>query len=127
MTTQVYKAFLASPGDTKEERLRVKSIVDEINNTIGEHHNFIVKVLNWENDSYPDFGKDGQDVVNEQLGMDYDIFIGIMWKRFGTPTNRAESGTVEEFERAYSKLQSSGNVKIMFYFNTSPIPQDQLD
>ncbi len=127
MTTKVYKVFLASPGDTKSERKIVEKIVDEINSTIGEHHNFTVKVLTWENSSYPDFGEDGQYVINEQLGMDYDIFIGIMWKRFGTPTNRAESGTVEEFERAYTKLQTNGKVKIMFYFNTAPIPQDQLD
>jgi hypothetical protein len=127
MTTKIYKVFLASPSDTKGERGIVENIVNDINGTLGEHHNFIVKVLKWETDTYPDFGEDGQDVINRQLGMDYDIFIGIMWKKFGTPTNRAESGTEEEFERAYEKHKASRNVKIMFYFNTAAIPQDQLD
>ncbi len=127
MTTNIYKAFLASPGDTKDERLIAEKIVAEINNTLGEHHNFIVKLLKWENDTYPDFGVDGQDVINNQIGMDYDIFIGIMWKKFGTKTGRAESGTIEEFDRAYEKLKEKGDVKIMFYFNSAAIPQDQLD
>lgn len=127
MTVNIYKAFLASPGDTKDERLIAEKIVAEINSTLGEHHNFIVKLLKWENDTYPDFGADGQDVINSQIGMDYDIFIGIMWKKFGTKTGRAESGTIEEFDRAYDKLKEKGDVKIMFYFNSAAIPQDQLD
>jgi hypothetical protein len=127
MDLKVYKIFLASPGDTKEERQIVEEIVSEINSTTGEQQNYIIKLLKWENDTYPDFGVDGQDVINKQLGIDYDIFIGIMWTRFGTPTSRADSGTVEEFERAYKKLQDGGKVKIMFYFNGAPIPQDRLD
>ena len=41
-TVKIYKAFLASPGDTKLEREIVEKIVAEINSTLGEHHNFIV-------------------------------------------------------------------------------------
>ena len=76
MIANIYKAFLASPSDTEDERLIAEKIVEEINSTLGEHHNFIVKLLKWENDTYPDFGADGQDVINTQLGMDYNIFIG---------------------------------------------------
>lgn len=126
MTSYIYKAFLASPGDTKDERDIAEKIVAEINNTLGEHHNFIIKLLKWENDTYPDFGADGQDVINNQIGMDYDIFIGVMWKKFGTKTGRAESGTIEEFDRAFEK-HKKGDVKIMFYFNLADIPQDQLE
>jgi len=28
-------------------------------------------------------GRDAQDVVNQQIG-EYDIFVGIIWKRMGT-------------------------------------------
>jgi hypothetical protein len=41
-----------------------------------------------------------------------------MWKRFGTPTKRAGSGTEEEFESAYEAL-ISGIKKlqyVIFYF-----------
>ena len=42
-------------------------------------------------------GIDAQDVINRQLG-EYDIFLGIMNTRFGSPTHRADSGTEEEFD-----------------------------
>jgi hypothetical protein len=127
MIAHIYKAFLASPSDTKKERAIVERIISDINSTLGEHHNFVVKLLTWENDTFPDFGTDGQDVINNQIGLEYDIFIGIMWKKFGTQTNRAESGTQEEFDRAYEKYKTKGDVKIMFYFNSASIPQDDLD
>lgn len=127
MTINLYKVFLASPGDTKEERRIAKNVISEINSTLGEHNNFRVELLTWENNSAPSFGEDGQDVINNDIGLDYDIFIGIMWKRFGTPTKRADSGTEEEFNRAYSKLTNGGNLKIMFYFNSAPLEQEGLD
>ena len=119
-----YKIFLASPGDTANERAVVEKIISEIDRTLGDHHRFRLKLLKWETDTYPDFGEDGQDVINRQIGMDYDIFIGIMWKRFGTKTNRAESGTQEEFQRAHKEFEEKGFPKIMFYFNSAPLPQD---
>jgi len=113
---KIFKAFVASPSETQNERDVAEKVVDEINQTLGDFHKFRIELLRWEKDTYPDFGADGQDVINRQIGLDYDIFIGVMWKRFGTPTNRAESGTEEEFERAYSKFKENGSLKIMFYF-----------
>ena len=43
-----------------------------------------------------------------------------MWRRFGSPTKRAKSGTGEEFERAYDLFKKHGRPKIMFYFRTTP-------
>ena len=40
---------------------------------------------------------DPQDVVNRQIG-EYDLFVGILWNRMGTPTAVATSGTEEEFQ-----------------------------
>lgn len=49
-----------------------------------------------------------------------------MWKRFGTPTKRAGSGTSEEFERGYSYFTRYGRPKIMFYFRKAPFyPEDE--
>ena len=42
-------------------------------------------------------GSDPQQIINSQVSDEYDIFIGILWTRFGTPTERAGSGTEEEF------------------------------
>jgi hypothetical protein len=60
-----------------------------------------------------------QEVINGQIG-EYDIFVGIMWKRFGTPTGMAQSGTEEEFRLAYDAWQQSKSPSILFYFCQEP-------
>lgn len=121
---KLLKIFLASPGDTEAERVAAEEVVDEINKSIGSRDNFRLELLKWENDTYPSVGADGQDVINKQIGSDYQIFVGIMWKKFGSPTKRAGSGTEEEFNLAYDRYTNNKDIQIMFYFNTAPIPQD---
>lgn len=121
---KLFKIFLASPGDTDAERLAAEEVVEEINKSIGSRDNFRLELLKWENDTYPSVGEDGQDVINKQIGSEYQIFVGIMWKKFGSPTKRAGSGTEDEFNLAYKRYTSKKDIQIMFYFNSSPIPQD---
>ncbi|TIM95253.1 MAG: hypothetical protein E5Y34_26685, partial [Mesorhizobium sp.] len=85
-------------------------------------------LVRWETHSFPGVGIDAQDIINTQISDDYDIFIGIMWCRFGTPTKRAESGTIEEFLRAktrYDKDQSS--IKMMIYFKDEPLSPSKMN
>jgi hypothetical protein len=56
-----------------------------------------------------------QAVINEQIGR-YDIFVGVMWKRFGTPSEATDSGTEEEFNLAYEEWKRNGEIHIAFYF-----------
>ena len=121
---RLFKIFLASPSDTDAERIAADEVVDEINKSIGSRDKFRLELLKWENDTYPSMGDDGQDVINKQIGGDYQIFVGIMWKKFGTPTKRAGSGTEEEFQLAYDRYTNRKDIQIMFYFNSAPIPQD---
>ena len=117
----LYKIFLASPGDVKDERLIVKKVIDEIN--LGNYSTSGIKLelITWETHTHPSIGIDAQDVINRQLADDYDIFIGIMWNRFGSPTNRSESGTKEEFDRAFEKYKSNPkSTEVLFYFKTTP-------
>jgi hypothetical protein len=69
---------------------------------------------------------DPQSIINDQVGEDYDIFIGILWSRFGTPTPRALSGTAEEFNRAVSRIQN-GRPDVMIYFKDAPIAPSKID
>src|SRR5659263_338893 len=128
MEVKIYKCFIGSPGDTIEERKYCKEVFNQINKTIGEKFNFRLESLMWEDDSRPAFGIDGQDVINRQLLLkEYHVFIGIMWSRFGTPTKRAESGTVEEFEDAYQKFKEKRDLEICMYFNKKDFPQSNID
>jgi hypothetical protein len=125
--TKIYKCFIGSPSDTSEERKICDKVFSEINNTIGESFDFRIESKMWENDVFPSFGLDSQDVINKQIGSDYEIFVGIMWKKFGTPTTRAESGTEEEFINAYKAWEKNNDLNIMFYFNKEAIDPDELN
>lgn len=127
MTVRIYKCFIASPNDTQKEREICDKVFLKINKTIGEQLNFRIESKKWEIDSRPSFGKDGQDVISTQLLNEYDIFIGIMWNKFGTPTPRAGSGTEEEFLHAYNRHINQDEVEIMFYFNKEKAEIDLLD
>lgn len=119
--------FLASPSDVNSERLIVKNVIEELNQTVLKFSNLHFDLLNWENSTYPSFGEYPQDVINRQIGDEYDIFIGILWSRFGTPTDKAESGTLEEFERAYYRIKNNQNLEICLYFKTEPVDPYKID
>jgi hypothetical protein len=115
------KIFLASPSDVSKERNYLDEVIDEINRTIANSKGVELDVVRSEN-AFPGYGQDGQAVLNQQIGnmKEYALFVGIMWNRIGTPTPRAESGTVEEFERAVKCWQKNGQPEIWFYFRQSP-------
>ncbi|MBK8055343.1 MAG: DUF4062 domain-containing protein [Saprospiraceae bacterium] len=119
--TNLIKIFLASPSDVKAERELIFALKDDLDHLIGKPHSVRFEFVNWERNAYPGIGEDAQDVINHNIKDDYDIFIGIFWQRFGTPTNRAESGTKEEYDRAYKKFKSDPySSHIMLYFKTAP-------
>jgi hypothetical protein len=67
----------------------------------------------------PQIGPRPQQVINDQIG-EYDLFVGMMWNRFGTPTDVAASGTEEEFLGAVYSWRAVGRPWITFYFCGRP-------
>jgi hypothetical protein len=125
----ILKIFLASPGDVKPERDLIFALKDDLDHLIGKPNKIRFEFVNWERSAYPGIGEDAQDVINKNINDDYNIFIGIFWLRFGTPTNRSESGTQEEYNRAYEKYKSDPHSNhIMLYFKTaSPVSIYEFD
>ncbi len=80
-------------------------------------------------------GDSGQEIINGNAKNmnNYDIYVGIMWKYFGTPTNNYMSGTEEEFELAMKKQKDFSNgttengINIMFYFSNIPHRMDDVN
>ncbi|WP_379093342.1 hypothetical protein [Pedobacter sp. UC225_65] len=126
MSQKIINCFIASPGDTAEERKVCLKIIEEMNHGLGMAYGFSIKSLTWENNSRPAVGDYSQAVISDQLGDDYQIFIGIMYKKFGTPTKSAGSGTEEEFDKAYEKVKTD-NIELMFYFNDAPSQISEID
>jgi len=117
----VLSVFVASPDDVSEEREALEQVIRELNHLWSTSKSIRLELIRWETHAYPSVGVDAQAVINEQIGDSYDIFIGILWKKFGTPTDRACSGTEEEFNRAYERYKENpSKLRIMFYFKTAP-------
>jgi hypothetical protein len=112
--------MVSSPADVKLERRQVLEAVDELNRTAGPSLSLSIDAVDWSRDVYPGSGRP-QAVVNDQLGQ-CQIFVGVMWRRFGTPTGEAGSGTEEEFVLAYDSWKRSGSPKILYYMCEAPIP-----
>lgn len=120
--------FIASPSDVEEERAALESVVAELNKTWSKNLNLRLDLIKWETDVHPSFGQYPQDVINTQIGDEYDIFIAIFWSRIGSPTREYKSGTLEELERAYKKyLKDKKSVDILVYFKDQPIAPSKMD
>jgi hypothetical protein len=116
------KIFLASPGDVKPERDIVEKVVTELNRTTAHPQNATIRLLRWETDTHPYFHVEGpQEAIYEQLEItDCDIFLCILWKRLGTPTKHAGSGTEDEFWKGYEAWKKNGQPKVMLYHCQAP-------
>src|SRR5713226_8808046 len=91
--------FLSSPRDMQRERDIVISEVRRWNTSRAQRLAPKVQVVRWPEDFAGGAADYPQSVINRQVEM-YDIFVGLLGVRLGTPTPRAMSGTEEEFDRA---------------------------
>ncbi|MBG9390090.1 hypothetical protein [Caenimonas aquaedulcis] len=127
-TEDVLTIFLASPSDVSDERSRFAEVIADWNRAWSRELGLRLELVRWEDDAFPGIGVDAQDVINRQLPADYDLFVGVMWSRFGTPTGRAGSGTKEEFDRALARYREApDSLDILFYFKDAPISPSKLD
>lgn len=124
----ILQVFVASPGDVVEEREVLESVVAELNRTWSKSLGVRLELLRWETSTRPGIGSEPQAVINSQIGDDYDVFIGILWGRIGTPTSSAESGTLEEFERAHARwIADNSSIEIMIYFKDKAIKPSEIN
>lgn len=124
-----YKIFLASPSDLSEERLAAEEVINELNLVHGSKKGYMLELLKWETHSVPGIAANHvQQLINKDIDQNYDIFIGMLWTKFGTPTMLSESGTEEEFNIAYARYKESPNqLKVIFYFKNAPKSPTEID
>jgi hypothetical protein len=112
------KLFVSCPGDVKSELGSIRLIVEELNKILGSNHNFKMELVDWNMDTYTDISSEAQSVINEQLNDEYDILIGIIGLRAGTPTKQYDSGTIEEIN-----ISIDNKKKQLIFFKSEP-PQN---
>jgi hypothetical protein len=119
---RTFDVVVASPGDVQAERDALSQVVAELNRTVAQERGSVLRLRRWEADATPGFSDAGpQAVVDDALKIETcDVFVGIFWKRLGTPVYDAPSGTIHEFRRAYDAWKRTGRPLILMYFNQVP-------
>lgn len=113
---KIVRVFIASPGDLAEERLAAKAVVEEFNEIWADQFGYQVELVGWE-DAVSMYGRP-QGVINKDLEK-CEFFIGLLWKRWGTPpdlTGNYTSGFEEEFEISKARREKNGTPEISLYF-----------
>lgn len=124
------RVVVASPSDVATERAALDRVVDEINQTMAAELGVNIALSRWETAAAPGFRPRGpQYLIDEILDIpNCDIFIGIFWKRFGTPVDDSGSGTEHEFKQAFDTWRLCQRPQIMFYFSEQPSsPKDKSE
>jgi hypothetical protein len=105
--------FLASPGGLAAERETFRDVSGRLNATLGQQLGVQLVPVLWE-DQRPGFGRP-QDLINRR-GDCADVFVGLLHRRWGSPTGRYSSGFEEEFDRAAARRRAAGRPEIMLAF-----------
>lgn len=120
--------FISSPSDVALERDIAEEAIQEINRIRGNSEGFSLLPVRWERDVGSQFGSHPQSIINQQIGDEYDIFVGIMCSTFGSTAENFGSGTEEEFERALQRVEVSEKpTEILFYFKDPRKSESPID
>lgn len=113
------KVFVSCPEDVEVEKQIVREVCESLTRINHPHIN--VRVIEWKTDTVSQItGERAQSVINDQIKEDYDIYIGILWNRFGDPELNGRTRTEEEFENALKRYKETRKPLISFYFKNDP-------
>jgi hypothetical protein len=122
--TQI-RVFISCPGDVVRYKNIVKDLCDSVSREKGNHLGFELCFIDWRN-IVGYHGPTAQAIINESI-KGYEVYIGIMGNRFGSPTGNYNrftkeaypSGTVEEYEHAKMSYNLTGIPIINILFKDS--------
>jgi hypothetical protein len=136
---RVIRFFPAAPGDLGAERKAVEGAVREFSRPGGPaaRRGFHVEIVDGFQSPVPDAGRPQQVILDQVPPSSWDVFVGMLWGRFGMPPGASnprtgaplESGTEEEFEHAYQAWKASGGKRprILLYRCDRPLPPSETD
>ncbi|HZO53685.1 MAG TPA: DUF4062 domain-containing protein [Bryobacteraceae bacterium] len=124
------RVFISSPGDLKIEREAAERVV----RTVAKHPlyqpYYAIEAELYEDAVPAAIGVPPQEAVDEYLMLpsEADIFVCMLWQRFGTPFQLRgksyASGTEYEFEHAYTSRQAHGKPNMLLYQCQRPFSHD---
>lgn len=131
--TQI-QVFVSNPSDVTPEKKIVEQVCQRLNKTFLQSQCSIQFIVREWGEVFGQIGIHPQDSINATI-KDYDIYVGILWMRFGTPTKNInpntglpyQSGTEEEFEIAYDRWKTDEkSVRINCFFK-NPVAVNTIE
>lgn len=127
------RIFAASTADTAVERAKVETVAAALK-PLADKLGIVLDVVDWRS-AVPGMGRAEQVILDQLKPNEWDVLVGLLWHRFGTPAGGEDpetgegyaSGTEEEFKTAYRLWQNHGRPRVMMYRCTRPIPPEDLD
>lgn len=116
------RVFVSCPGDVEEEKKVVEELCQLVNNQLSQQNcPLLFQVCEWKQ-IIGEHGDRPQEIINNRII--YDIYLGIFWNRFGTPTGELNqktgeefgSGTEEEYYLALKKREQNKEAMLMYVF-----------
>lgn len=132
-TYKKLRIFIASPSDVAAERAKVGTAAAALK-PLADFIGVALETLDWRK-ALPDMGRPQQAIFDQLKPTSWDVFIGILWQRFGTPPGGADpqtqkeylSGTEEEFWTAYRLWEKYRRPRMMIYRCTRAVSPETLD
>lgn len=118
----IYDLLISCPSDVNEYVQIIEKTISDFNSMYGEINNSLIVSKHWKKDSYAESGGNPQDLLNEQFVLASDVAVALFWTKFGTPTERFDSGTEEEIELLLEQKK-----QVFMYFLDAPISPSELD
>lgn len=113
--------FISGPADTDADQSALRRVIEKLSRRLEKTHALTLRAVSWPDDVRPGVNSDAQAEINRQIGTGYDIYVGVIGPRFGTPTPRAGSGTSEELEVAVDRfLANPRTLRVLLYFKRTP-------
>ena len=106
----------------EKERQAIREVIHAWNATNSLYRGVYLEPVLFETHATPQMGDRPQAIINRQLVESCDVLIGTFWTRLGTPTGKAESGTVEEIE----EFRKAGK-HVLLYFSSVPVDASSIN
>lgn len=119
----IWRITVVSPFDVSAEKETVSGVILELNRRFESSETAVqLKLYEFSTDVPAGLHRDGpQGLADMYLPFEScEYVIGIFWKRFGTPTLGAMSGTEHELRTARDLFGKSGKPDVLLYFKEEP-------
>ncbi len=125
------QVFVASPSDVAAERDALSHVIDGLRDGLAKRLGLTLTLQRWEAVP-PDIGRPQEVLMRYFADEPFDIFVGILWTRFGSPRrsysgrerDSLSSGTHEEFMHALRARKHGGAWPLIAVYQCTRGPKD---